>query len=403
MGPFPTRRMDHILSPNATEYERTLASQVERLLQIDIPIRQLWNPWTCPENLLPYLAWALSVDLWDSEWPLTKRRSVVANAIKHHQIKGTLKAIETYVDLVDSKVLKATTPPAKVFSGPSLNKEQREAWLAKLPQVRIYQNYLRGAARRRIFSGGSRYSSFLEKKFPTPNEAITRLSKRASWVVNGVETDTKIDNEGTYFRLYIKAVRPYSTFCNTPLGLKKKFPMPSTAASRIVTIAPIVSAPWRRAVGPQIEPVSTTPELITISGKEGKAVYSGRPIHKRFFVPSMAPYHTYERYAVNDGSAADAKRPSIQFMGVGRYGIEPRSAELKIQMQTRWSKYKARLAQPFSPKTRFFTPHDGTLMTKNRQAIIAAKRMTDKILLDTDTKPGFIAGLPRFAGSPIII
>jgi phage tail P2-like protein len=402
MATFPTRLMDHVLSPNATSYERTLADQVNQILNLDVPIRELWDPWKCPERLLPYLAWALSIDIWDSSWPLTKRRSVVANAIKHHQIKGTLKAIETYVDLVGGKIIKATTPPAKVFSGASLSKDQREAWLAKLPQVRIYQRYLLGAAKRRIFSGGSRYSSFIEKKFPTPNEAVDRLSKRAVWVVDGVETDTKIDNQGNFFRVFIKAVLPHSTFCNTPLNMKKKFLVPSTASSRIVTIAPIMQSPWRVAVGPQLEPVSTTPEMVTISAKEGHAVYSGRPIHNRFFVPSMAPFQTYERYAVNDGSVVSTKRPTIQFMGVGRYGIEPHSAELKIRMQSQWSRHKARFGT-FAPRTRFFTPHDGALMTKNRQAIIAAKRLSDKILLDTNTKPGFVAGLPRFAGDTIYI
>ena len=92
-----------------------------------------------------------------------------------------------------------------------------------------------------------------------------------------------------------------------------------------------------------------------------------------------------------------------QFMGYGRYGIAPHSAELKVRMETKWSRYKARLNEPFSPRTRFFTPHDGTLMAKNRQAIIAAKRLSDKIVLDTNTKPGFVAGLPKFAGDPIVI
>ncbi|GHK16942.1 hypothetical protein ECZU03_07310 [Escherichia coli] len=30
-----------------------------------VPLRTLWNWRTCPVKLLPYLAWALSVDRWD--------------------------------------------------------------------------------------------------------------------------------------------------------------------------------------------------------------------------------------------------------------------------------------------------------------------------------------------------
>jgi hypothetical protein len=42
-------------------------------------------------------------------------------------------------------------------------------------------------------------------------------------------------------------------------------------------------------------------------------------------------------------------------------------------------------------------------MARNRQAVISAKRLSDQVLLDTNTKPGFIAGLPRWAGDPIVI
>lgn len=402
MATHPTRRMDHILAPNATEYERTLASQVDRLLDLNIPIRLLWNPWECPEHLLPYLAWALSVDLWDSSWPITKRRSVVANAIKHHRMKGTLQGIQTYIELVDSKLLKAQTPPSTLFSGPSLTKEQREAWLYKLPQVRVWRQYERSVKGRRIFSGGSRYQSFLEGHIAGPNVAITRLARRARWVVNGAETDTRVENFQSYFRLFIKTQLPYSIFSNRPMNLKKKFPIPSTAYKRIVTIEPTQIGPWRNSISPSLQAVSSEPELVAETGKEGHAVYNNRVNFGRFYIPSMSGYRLYERYAVNDGTAM-SKRPSVQFMGVGRYGVKPHTAELKVQMQSKWPEWKARLNEASNPKTRFFTPHDRTLMLKNRQAVISAKRLRDQILLDTNTKPGFIAGLPRWAGDPIVI
>jgi hypothetical protein len=402
MATFPTRLMDHILAPNATEYERTLASQVDRLLDLNIPLRLLWNPWECPEHLLPYLAWALSIDLWDSSWPVTKRRSVVANAVKHHRMKGTLQGIETYLNLVDSKLLKASVPPSTLFSGPSLTRDQREAWLAKLPQVRVWRQYENSVKGRRIFSGGSRYNSFLAGHFPGPNDALTRMARRARWVVNGTETDTRVENFEGHFRLFIKTQRPYSDFCNRPFNLKKKFPVPSTAYQRVVTIEPTVISPWRNSITPSLQAVTSEPELIAVPGTEGHAVYSNRINHGRFFIPSRSGFRLYERYAVNDGSAV-TKRPSIQFMGVGRYGLKPKTAELKVQMQTKWPTWKARLNEATYPKSRFFTPHDGTLMAKNRQAVIAAKRLSDQILLDTNTKPGFLAGLPRFAGDPIVI
>jgi hypothetical protein len=405
---FPPRLMDHILPPNGTEYERTLASQVNQLLDISVPIRDLWNPWTCPENLLPYLAWSLSVDLWDPKWPITKRRSVVANAIKHHRLKGTLAGTETYVELVDSKVVRAITPPAKIFSGPSLSREQREDWLQSLPQIRVWRQYERSVAGKRIFSGGANYSSFLSappdvdhpdgykgRRFPHENDAITRLRRRARWVVNGVETDSRVENFESYFRVFLKGTLKHSTFSKAIIS-NGRFFVPSTAFQRVVTIEPLSLSPWRNSVGPRLTPVTSEPEIVAQHGSEGHAVYSGRTFGGRFFVPSKAAYRLFERYAVHDRNLV-GKRPSIQFMGVGRYGIPGHTAELKIRMREKVPKWKAREGI-IPPKTRFWMPHDHRLMERNRQAINASKRRTDTIWIDTTTAPGFIAGLPFFAG-----
>ena len=47
----------------------------------------------CPEALLPWLAWALSVDDWDSLWPESIKRNLIAESISIHRIKGTVSAI----------------------------------------------------------------------------------------------------------------------------------------------------------------------------------------------------------------------------------------------------------------------------------------------------------------------
>jgi phage tail P2-like protein len=60
---------------------------------LPVPMRDLWNPATCPEHLLPWLAWSLSVDNWDSNWPVAVRRAVCSNAIEVQRRKGTLGAV----------------------------------------------------------------------------------------------------------------------------------------------------------------------------------------------------------------------------------------------------------------------------------------------------------------------
>jgi hypothetical protein len=407
------RLMDHILPKNGTQAERVLSSQVQRLLDLDIPIRDLWNPWRCPASLLPYLAWALSVDIWHTDWPDAKKRSVIANAFRHHKIKGTLGAIKTYAELEDATIRRAIVPPAKVFSGPTLTRSQREAWLSGLPQVRVWRQFDTAPAGHRVFSSGFRLHSFYNapadtdhpqghhKKFLHPDQSAERTRRRARWVVHGVETDSRVENFESYFRVFGRGIRQQSVFCNTSMRRKGKFLLPSTSADRVVTIEPVSISTWRTAVGRRLTPVTSEPELVAQSGLRGRSVYPRDILRsKHYFLPSKAPTRLFERYAVFDGSSA-SKRPSIQFMGFGRYGIPPHTAEIKIEIRDKQKPWKAGEGIATARK-RFWIPHDDSRFSDVRRAVSSAKRLTDTVLLDTTTRPGFIAGIPFSAGDTFI-
>jgi phage tail P2-like protein len=54
-----------------------------------------------PEAFLPYLAWALSVDVWDGNWPLSRKREVVSAARSVHRHKGTIAAVRRALAALD--------------------------------------------------------------------------------------------------------------------------------------------------------------------------------------------------------------------------------------------------------------------------------------------------------------
>ena len=85
-----------LLPPNATPFERALEAALAQ--DVDIPIRKLWSSADCPAALLPYLAWALGVEEWDSGWPEPVKRAAVANAIAVHREKGTLAGLKRVLD-----------------------------------------------------------------------------------------------------------------------------------------------------------------------------------------------------------------------------------------------------------------------------------------------------------------
>lgn len=86
-----------LLPPNATALERMLADTPELDRLTPEIIATLWDAGACPVANLPWLAWALSVDDWDENWPEATQRAVIAGSIAIHRKKGTRWAVSTAV------------------------------------------------------------------------------------------------------------------------------------------------------------------------------------------------------------------------------------------------------------------------------------------------------------------
>ena len=82
-----------LLPPNATAQERALEKAISKISDIPVPIRDVWNPWKCPDKLLPWLAWALSVDEWNADWTEEQKRRTIAASVEVHRKKGTIGAV----------------------------------------------------------------------------------------------------------------------------------------------------------------------------------------------------------------------------------------------------------------------------------------------------------------------
>ncbi|GAK43598.1 phage tail protein I [Tepidicaulis marinus] len=81
--------MTELLPPNASQLERDLDASIEHALAIPVRIADVWDPHTCPLDILPWLAWAWSVDLWDENWSVEARRNTTAASLAFHKRKGS--------------------------------------------------------------------------------------------------------------------------------------------------------------------------------------------------------------------------------------------------------------------------------------------------------------------------
>jgi len=85
--------MADLLPLNATQLEKDLSDTIKRISDVPVPVDTLWNPDTCPEALLPWLAWAMSVDEWDPNWSVAYKREVIKASVNIHRHKGTIGAL----------------------------------------------------------------------------------------------------------------------------------------------------------------------------------------------------------------------------------------------------------------------------------------------------------------------
>ena len=87
-----------LLPPNTTKLERSLDETNALLTEIPVPLTCYIDPDACPEALLPWLAWELSVDYWDESWSVEQKRAVIKASPHIHMKKGTPGAIRRAIE-----------------------------------------------------------------------------------------------------------------------------------------------------------------------------------------------------------------------------------------------------------------------------------------------------------------
>lgn len=89
---------NHLLPLGSTPLEKRAAEILKSAVENPIVIADLINPDKCPVHLLPYLAWAFSVDKWDENWSEEVKRIAIKQSFFIHKRKGTINAVRRVVE-----------------------------------------------------------------------------------------------------------------------------------------------------------------------------------------------------------------------------------------------------------------------------------------------------------------
>ena len=74
--------------------ERALEGAAARIGAVPVRLRDVWNPDTCPNEMLPWLAWAFGVDEWNAEWSDDAKRETIRTAVMIQRRKGSIWSIK---------------------------------------------------------------------------------------------------------------------------------------------------------------------------------------------------------------------------------------------------------------------------------------------------------------------
>lgn len=174
---------EHFLPANSTKFETSLSESLARIQDVPVPIDTLWSWDKCPLSHLPWLAWALSVDFWNQDWPEHKKRLVCKEAFEVHSLKGTLAGVRKYLEYADAVLVDAILPPQEGFLG-DFDEELTDFWRSQLPQIHI----------RPFVNNDNDYTfylddGFLDDGFIGENDIGQYVGRKAYYVHDGVETE----------------------------------------------------------------------------------------------------------------------------------------------------------------------------------------------------------------------
>lgn len=403
------RTVPHLLPRNASKFEIAGSEITGRVDHIETPLRDLWRPEDIRADLLPWLAWALSVDHWDDDWPTERKRAVVMQAIEVHRRKGTLWAIKQNVRFIDGEVVRAITPPDTFFPGRSTSKAERNAWLARFPEVRLFAFRDRGErdfgaytnstgmVGRKAFLGDNAGATF----YPRATTAPDRIGRNAFIYRDGVQIakakwrQRQADLE--VIRLPDEEVIqwPGERQCVTFAGDKPSAKMilqRSSAPSRYYTVnldrERIRFDFHLTGVPGSLEPVNVNPERVA---QQGKAVglFAGQPLHGEL-KETDAWVRLYDSFRLHEPTSLPRRQARLPHIGFVRLGMPAYHARLDVLYTRKQSpKRFGRFVEGF------FVASDPKRIERLRRAVRWAKSARDKVWINTR-----VHRLPR-VGDPL--
>ncbi len=379
-----------------------LAALAERITTMDVSPVVTHDIDRVPASALPHLADQFHMRhtvAWRRATTDTERRALVKAGIQRHRIKGTLAGFRLAASDAGAELVRAITPPAKLFASPALTLSERNAFIARYPQLRLYRYRVigqrQGAMLHRAHLGGG--------AFPLISDAWLRILPRAYLWHEGTETElTAVERTAATETREAETVtevrqpgKAYGlAFC---AGYPRHLVI-SDAADRIYSLKLTEryqddsETVRRSAVQPGLSPIDVRFDEVAMPG-HARGVFAGKPIGATL-QPSTARDRLYQRLYLFDPVVDVGRRTAGLHLNQGRLSMPAYHAELQVCVRGR--------LQP----TAVWRFTHGHLVTQSQATLLDClesmrdvARGADRITLDTAINRPATAGEHNPAGT----
>lgn len=353
-------------------------------------LADLWDPMRAPEQSLPYLAAAHGVSVWRTDWTEDRKREVIARSIALKRRRGTLACFEEHLGFVDATLLRVVAPPQIAVACVSITAEQRTAWLAQFPELRVYHFRDRGH-QLGVMTPGRWLTGILTAR---DSRGAVYSGQTASVFDHGVERSAVVQaaSGASEFAQTVQIALP-TTGRRCVLGPASAgflTPLASNAAERLFTFR--TGASGQDTVRPGLAPIDVRPERVAARQAGVAAFASGQPLGGpfRFATRSRARENIYDSIRLYDpakGRAGKFRHRAGIVPGFTRLGQPAFHLELAVDLSFRRRKA---LRLPHLPG--FVEAHDSTRTDEAMAAVRAAKLGRDKVEVQTALHRRITAG-----------
>lgn len=390
-----------LLPQNRTAFEEAADLTGARIADLPIDVPKLVRPYEVPAPFLPWVAWGLSVDFWEKEWPEDKHRIMLARSLGMHARKGTATAIAEAIEIMGGELRRFIVPPAKTHLSPAFTQEERDAYLALFPQLRVFPFVSRGQT--------GPFGTFLSVKrmigetslgpIRQISTSVTQYTRTAKLWDRGEETtltfrEVKVESAGIFAATAFDEVilGPKATkaiHLNAAPRARGFLVDDQGVAKRIVRIPRDASYEFRlgretyTTVLPRAQLIDVRPQFIAEvhPGQRG-AVYAGggSRIAGGFLPPTISWQHLFERWHIHDPDRIPIERRRSMHIGFTRLGMPAYHAEANVRLLSK---------RPWRITSKFVQGYVVSTSKKPiadaRQAVRITKSLRDKVLLNTKT------------------